>query len=410
MDNNYIVEVALLFIVFFSNVYTPSFLPMPLKMVTPSLGWCCTLTILSSQSLVFALVITILHVCVVFQLWRCYGGSLFFRRLAYFPLIGSILAVFLGVFIVLPNPSVTLWLSLLSQLYAVLCGIIMALCYPSLFLTATTAQINRDREYENLSPTLRDNFQCTAERILIHCAVGFHLDTVVLCPIKPSAKWVLYLKGNGEFLEQTLAAMAPLSQQLDANIIIYNPRGVGRSTGYPIRVHDFVEDAELVTSFYSSRYGFVEENLLLLGHSFGGGIAAELARKRFPHSPLVIDRSFSRLSDSVASVTRVWGSFVGFFVSHLSRWSIGDLSSIAAWNDIHHERKIIIFAKRDEVISYADASIARLPQFQPGEPQSAMLIELHCRNISSWHNCNLTFFDEGPQILLRMNRLYPTSQ
>lgn len=405
-SNGYIVEALLLMVTFLSNVYTPSFFPMPVKMITPSLGWCCMMIVIASNGLFAALLVTALLGGVALKLFSNDEDSLLLRRFIYFPLVASLPAILAGSFTYLPNPTLVFWVSLVSQLYSILCGVLIALCYPSLIYSTVVSQKGRDRDYENLLVELRENSRCTAERVLISAAMGLELDTVLIRPPKPSEKWMLYLKGNGEFLEHMLQEMVPFSQQLEANVIICHPRGVGRSTGYPIRVQDFVDDAASVAAFYAHQYGFLEENLLLLGHSFGGGIAAELAQKHFPRSPLVIDRSFSRLSDSV-------GSFTGklrFIICPLSKMLVGDLSTIHAWNEIHHENKLIIFARRDEVIDFEKASIARLPQFQCGESEDMKTIELHSRRTSSWHNSNLTSFDEGSLIILRMNGFYPSIQ
>lgn len=84
----------------------------------------------------------------------------------------------------------------------------------------------------------------------------------------------MYLGGNGEVLEATFDGYGPLAQQLGANLVAYNPKGVGRSSGTTLGAEDLVDDAHAVLEHLIKRYDIKEDKLMMLGHSLGGGIAA----------------------------------------------------------------------------------------------------------------------------------------
>lgn len=79
------------------------------------------------------------------------------------------------------------------------------------------------------------------------------------------------------------------------DVILYHPRGYGKSTGNPTSYKTDL-DLETVYQYLSKEKKVENKDILLHGHCLGGGLSSTLAARRKGIN-LLLDRSFSKFSD-----------------------------------------------------------------------------------------------------------------
>src|SRR5581483_7917089 len=90
-------------------------------------------------------------------------------------------------------------------------------------------------------------------------------------------KWIVYFCPNGALWEELIYDyLLPIKQESTANILAFNYRGTGKSTGSLTGDKDAVQDGiKIVESLL--KQGVLPENIVLHGLSFGGGVATHTA-------------------------------------------------------------------------------------------------------------------------------------
>lgn len=83
------------------------------------------------------------------------------------------------------------------------------------------------------------------------------------------------------------------------NVILFNPRGYGKSTGIPTS-HKTNLDLETVYQYLSKEKKVSNEDILVYGHCLGGGLSTDLVARRAGIN-IIVDRSFSNLKDLIKS-------------------------------------------------------------------------------------------------------------
>ena len=149
---------------------------------------------------------------------------------------------------------------------------------------------------------------------------GVKLDGVVLTPRGPAPqRWVLWLNANGVVYEQILEFLARYAVDAGVGVLVFNYRGVARSTGWASTALELVDDAEAAMQYLLGTLGAQPENVVVHAHSIGGGVAAELAR-RYPAVGMVSDRSFSSLLAVVrmfmaSGLNKIMGGLLGVYIA-----------------------------------------------------------------------------------------------
>eukprot|EP00041_Stephanoeca_diplocostata_P035283 m.1237475 g.1237475 ORF g.1237475 m.1237475 type:complete len:397 (-) comp24669_c0_seq8:3482-4672(-) len=216
-------------------------------------------------------------------------------------------------------------------------------------------------------------------------------------------RWILWLNANGVVYEQNLEFALEYATRLQANILVFNYRGVGESTGWPSTADDLADDARSALRVLLSKYGATEENIVLHGHSMGGGTIARVVRD-YPRVRRINDRSFRTLAEEVSVLLRSGlGTFMGMLlftyvstvVTHTARMTCSDIYEalepytrwmyclVAGWafggsrfmphlaapmldymgwsmdavSDWDYTRSMVIYHKNDGVIPYFGASV-----------------------------------------------------
>ena len=116
-------------------------------------------------------------------------------------------------------------------------------------------------------------------------------------PMRP--RTILHCHGNGENIAQVGAFTAKkFSKALGANVFIFDYRGFGKSEGAPTEA-GIKQDADAALAWLCERDDVPPADVIIVGHSLGGGLACYLAKKHGCKA-LILQRTFSSLPDAAA--------------------------------------------------------------------------------------------------------------
>ena len=116
-------------------------------------------------------------------------------------------------------------------------------------------------------------------------------------PMRP--RTILHCHGNGENIAQVGAFTAKqFSRVLQANVFIFDYRGFGKSEGTP-NEEGVKQDADAALEWLCEKDGVKPADVIIVGHSLGGGLATYLAKKHGCKA-LILQRTFSSLPDVAA--------------------------------------------------------------------------------------------------------------
>ncbi|CAD2222516.1 Chlamydia CHLPS protein (DUF818)/Serine aminopeptidase, S33, putative [Angomonas deanei] len=370
-------------------------LPQGVECAAPALGWLCSAVLLRARSTrFFVAALTVQSIGAALCARNQYTKkSLLALRMFYLPLCSSFLSLGLGHLMPRVSPY-ALSTALISQSWAALGGLVVLMCYPATIFNITETQEIREARFASATRLLESCDMSVHRHLISSTITGRHIDSVTVRRRQRTDRWVVYVGGNAEIFEDTVDDVGTMGDQIKSNFILLNPRGIGRSTGFVSQVSDLVEDTAAVVKHYVETESIDQRKLLFIGHSIGGGIAAEVVAKCFPDASLVLDRTFSSLSDAAVCFSPLTPWLTKIVIPVL----IGDLKTMEHWEKINHKRKVIIFSKRDEILKFDACSPARLSL-----DENTDLIELHGQNVASWHNCPFKSFREKDEIYAKIN-------
>lgn len=116
-------------------------------------------------------------------------------------------------------------------------------------------------------------------------------------PAPAATKTLLYLHGNGGNIGHRVDLIRTF-HSLGLNVLIFDYRGYGRSTGKPGEEGTY-RDALAAWNHLTQERRIPAEHIVLYGESLGGSIAAWLAERHTPHA-LVIYAAFTSIRDIAA--------------------------------------------------------------------------------------------------------------
>lgn len=238
---------------------------------------------------------------------------------------------------------------------------------PSLLISRAGPMTQRDRRLAQLAAGESCFMQRGATRYKVSRLAlgrGGRVDAfAVEHPERPD-KWVLTLHGNGEHLLGGSDRKLHLAAQLGCSVIACDYREVGRSAGLLLTADDAMECAAECVRWCETRLrgNDAASSILILGQSMGGGVAAELAARRFPALPCVNERSFASLSLVSAWTVGLGGSALTRAAVRLvltlafsrAPWR-APLATAANWRRLPPGRKMLVYHPADRVIGHASA-------------------------------------------------------
>ncbi|HEY3789768.1 MAG TPA: alpha/beta hydrolase [Urbifossiella sp.] len=106
---------------------------------------------------------------------------------------------------------------------------------------------------------------------------------------------VLFLHGNAGNITICKDVLNLFHDRLNTSVLVFDYRGYGRSDGKPSEA-GVMEDARAARRWLAERCGIPEDDVVLVGHSLGGGVAVDLAAKDGARG-LVLWNTFTSLPD-----------------------------------------------------------------------------------------------------------------
>lgn len=397
-----LIGAALVAAVTLLNTIGRRYVPSKLRVFIPSVGWfLINVSIARGEFVWYACSLAIQGLFATLLFMTLGFKSDLVSRAIIFPFLVTAMAGWAKE--VLPPIGKTATLALTAvQVWEVISGIVLLACYPACIMQVLEQQDARNRRVRAVARTLMRKKDKNVDVRLVPALDGKHeLQTLVIRQGAETTRWCVYCGGNAEFLENTINDIHVISDAIKANVVLFNPRGIGYSTGNVSRLEDFVEDTVAVAKDYIAKEKIEEKNLLFFGHSIGAGAAAQAVGNHFPQASLVVDRSFSSMADAAVPFS--------YLTPNATRkvfpLCVGKLDTVAGWDKIKHNRKLLLYAKEDEIIKYDISSAARLPQFQKDGADASKVVEL-LGAPPSYHNSLLSAFENYEEVSNRMNKLF----
>ena len=136
---------------------------------------------------------------------------------------------------------------------------------------------------------------------------------------------LLWFHGNAGNLSNRLEHMLLSHIILEVNIFIFDYRGYGLSEGAASESGTYVDGEAAVKYLRDYRGVDTEEQLILYGHSLGGAVAVEIARRN-PSRGLIVESTFTSVKDMAKSLYPYLPSSI---VTSLMQAEYDSLSKIA---------------------------------------------------------------------------------
>ncbi len=143
------------------------------------------------------------------------------------------------------------------------------------------------------------------EEFVVSTVDGVALSAAAYTSPKAASRWIVFVPPNGQQWESVVFSIAQQAIALDANFLVFNYRGVGRSGGVARTSADLVLDCEAALDWLMLGVRSVRaDQILLHGHSLGGGVGLQVLRRRAdrgdPPIAMIYDRSFTSVAQVVA--------------------------------------------------------------------------------------------------------------
>ncbi|MBN9517363.1 alpha/beta hydrolase [bacterium] len=106
---------------------------------------------------------------------------------------------------------------------------------------------------------------------------------------------VLFCHGNGRNVTTRRHVLELYRDRMNATVLVFDYRGYGKSTGRPTEAGVLL-DARAARRWLAARTGVPEGDVVIAGHSLGGGVAVDLAAGDGARA-LVLEGTFTNLPD-----------------------------------------------------------------------------------------------------------------
>jgi alpha/beta superfamily hydrolase len=163
--------------------------------------------------------------------------------------------------------------------------------------------------------TLRLHVLSTHDKVVVQEKTLQISDTVSLNGIevknrKATNKWLIYFNGNSGCYEANFESIKTMSTELNVNVVCFNYRGVGKSSGVCLNGESLEEDAKACIQYLLDK-DISAEDITCYGFSLGGAAAGSVLNKDTFSSEIIEkirfinDRSFSTAKKASTSLIRI---------------------------------------------------------------------------------------------------------
>jgi hypothetical protein len=170
----------------------------------------------------------------------------------------------------------------------------------------------------------------TSDNLVLH---GWFVPSV------PQRAVLMYLHGNGGNISHRLESLRQF-HHMGLSVLIFDYRGYGKSDGDPTEDGTY-RDAQAAWGYLTITRGVQPDQIVLLGRSLGGAIAAWLATQVKPRA-LIIESTFTSVPDRGAEI------YPYFPVRLLSRFEYNTLERIGQV----HCPLLVVHSPEDEIVPF----------------------------------------------------------
>lgn len=163
-------------------------------------------------------------------------------------------------------------------------------------------------------------------------------------------KYTVVFFGLRDNYESHLESMKRLAEDTGTIVVSFNYRGTCESTGSPNGIKDYITDGKAFMEYLCKKEGADPKNILIYGHSLGGGVAAKVKEELSHPGFIISESSFSNFKKAVKDKK---GAFTAWVIKKAG-WNI---NSAKALKNIQSGQLGIIANRRDYVINYKHVSL-----------------------------------------------------
>ena len=195
-------------------------------------------------------------------------------------------------------------------------------------------------------------------------------------------KWIVALNGTTGTWEHNIDGLNRMSDHLNANVICFNYRGVGASKGYCKSSDELILDGIAMVKHLLDK-GIKEEDIIIYGHSLGGGVGAQLML-HYKKIKFISDRSFASFKE--AAVAFFWiPVYRGIIANTLNIW--WKLDSYEAIKN-QKDRTLIIVTHQDYIINFHASLYYAFTKRKETPPITISMEYPIAKNLSCLSRCN----------------------
>lgn len=177
------------------------------------------------------------------------------------------------------------------------------------------------------------------EEVRLHTEDGVALHAWFL-PCEGSSYTVLLNHGNAGNISHRLDRALLIQAELEADVLLYDYRGYGRSEGAPDEEGTY-RDARAAWAYLTQERDLPPERILIFGESLGSAVALQLALDR-PARALVLESPFTSAADMASEL------FPFLPMRHLIRTRYDNLGKVGALRI----PLLILHGDRDEIVPF----------------------------------------------------------
>ncbi|OGV41881.1 MAG: hypothetical protein A2X48_07650 [Lentisphaerae bacterium GWF2_49_21] len=178
------------------------------------------------------------------------------------------------------------------------------------------------------------------EDLMLKTHDGVKINTWYVPARNPAAGTVIFCHGNGGNMCYSLDVAENFSK-MNYNVLLFDYRGYGKSEGSPSEKGTYY-DAQTAYDWLMKEKKIPEREIVVMGRSLGGSIAANLAKDNSPRL-LILESSFTSTPDVAADAYRI------FPVRLLCRYKYNTLDYIGKIKC----PVLVIHSPDDEIIPYS---------------------------------------------------------